>query len=212
MINIVVLISGSGSNLQAIMDACQSGMIAGRVVGVLSNKADAYGLVRAQHAGIATTVINHKYFANREAFDVAMRQHIDVWQPDVVVLAGFMRILTPAFVQCFEGKLVNIHPSLLPVYKGLHTHKRVLASGDKRHGCSVHFVNHELDGGAVIAQAVFDVLPQDNEQTLTERVHKYEHLLYPQVLSWLANSRLSYQHGIPVLDGQVLSHPVRLLF
>jgi phosphoribosylglycinamide formyltransferase-1 len=123
-----------------------------------------------------------------------------------------MRILTPAFVQCFEGKLVNIHPSLLPVYKGLHTHKRVLASGDKRHGCSVHFVNHELDGGAVIAQAVFDVLPQDNEQTLTERVHKYEHLLYPQVLSWLANSRLSYQHGIPVLDGQVLSHPVRLLF
>ena len=108
MINIVVLISGSGSNLQAIMDACQSGMIAGRVVGVLSNKADAYGLVRAQHAGIATTVINHKDFANRDAFDVAMQQHIDVWQPDVVVLAGFMRILTPAFVQCFEGKLVNI--------------------------------------------------------------------------------------------------------
>jgi phosphoribosylglycinamide formyltransferase-1 len=212
VINIVVLISGSGSNLQAIMDACQSGMITGRVVGVLSNKADAYGLVRAQHAGIATTVINHKDFANREAFDVAMQQHIDVWQPDVVVLAGFMRILTPAFVQYFEGKLVNIHPSLLPVYKGLHTHKRVLASGDKRHGCSVHFVNHELDGGAVIAQAVFDVLPQDNEQTLTERVHQYEHLLYPQVLSWLANGRLRYQQGTPVLDGQVLGRAVRLLF
>ncbi len=210
--NIVVLISGSGSNLQAIMDACQSGMIAGRVVGVLSNKADAYGLVRAQQAGIATEVIYHKDFANRESFDFAMQQRIDKWQPDVIVLAGFMRILTPAFVQHFAAKLINIHPSLLPLYKGLHTHRRVMASGDNRHGCSVHFVNHELDGGAVIAQAIFDVLPQDNEQTLTQSVHKHEHLLYPQVLSWLASGRLSFQQAVPMLDGQALKCPVRLLF
>ena len=115
---IVVLISGSGSNLQAIIDACQSGYIAGQVVGVLSNKADAYGLVRAQQAGINTAIINHKEFATRQDFDVAMQQIIDAWQPDVVVLAGFMRILTPNFVQHFEGKLINIHPSLLPLYKG----------------------------------------------------------------------------------------------
>ncbi|HMY01504.1 MAG TPA: phosphoribosylglycinamide formyltransferase, partial [Agitococcus sp.] len=115
---IVVLISGSGSNLQAIIDACKSGYIAGQVVGVLSNKADAYGLVRAQQAGITTAVINHKQFATRQDFDLAMQKNIDAWQPDVVVLAGFMRILTPAFVQHFEGKLINIHPSLLPLYKG----------------------------------------------------------------------------------------------
>jgi phosphoribosylglycinamide formyltransferase-1 len=208
---IVVLISGSGSNLQAIIDACQSGVIAGQVVGVLSNKADAYGLARAEQADIDTAVIQHKDFANRDAFDLAMQEHIELWQPDMVVLAGFMRILTPAFVQHFAGRLLNIHPSLLPQYKGLHTHRRVMASGDKWHGCSVHFVNQELDGGAVIAQAVLDVLPQDNEQTLTERVHKHEHLLYPRVLSWLASGRLIYQQGSPVLDGQVLDQPVRLL-
>lgn len=209
---IVVLISGSGSNLQAIIDACQSRHIAGQIVGVLSNKADAYGLVRAQQAGIATAVINHKDYASRDAFDSAMQQIIDGWQPDIVVLAGFMRILTPVFVKHFEGRLLNIHPSLLPLYKGLHTHKRVLATGDKWHGCSVHFVNAELDGGPVIAQALLEVLPQDNEQTLTQSLHKHEHILYPQVLSWLASGRLVYQQGQPVLDGQALQRPVRLLY
>ena len=208
MIKIAVLVSGSGSNLQALIDA----NLSGQIVGVISNKPEAYALQRAENAGIATAVIEHKQYPHREAFDDVMHQQLLDWDVDLVVLAGFMRILTTAFVQYFEGKLVNIHPSLLPVYKGLHTHQRVLASGDKRHGCSVHFVNHELDGGAVIAQAVFDVLPQDNEQTLTERVHKYEHLLYPQVLSWLANGRLRYQQGVPMLDGQVLSRAVRLLF
>lgn len=210
--NIVVLISGSGSNLQAIMDACQSRHIAGQIVGVLSNKADAYGLVRAQQAGIATAVINHKEYPDRAGFDAAMQQIIDNWQPDMVVLAGFMRILTPAFVKHFEGRLLNIHPSLLPLYKGLHTHRRVLATGDKKHGCSVHFVSAELDGGPVIAQAVLDVKLQDNEQTLTQRVHKDEHLLYPQVLSWLASGRLVYRCGRPVLDGQTLERPVRLFY
>lgn len=209
---IVVLISGSGSNLQAIMDACQSGYIAGQVVGVLSNKADAYGLVRAQQAGINTAIINHKQFATRQDFDVAMQQIIDAWLPDVVVLAGFMRILTPTFVQHFEGKLINIHPSLLPLYKGLHTHQRVLATGDKLHGCSVHFVNAELDGGAVIAQAVIPVAANEGEQSLIQRVHKLEHLLYPLVLNWLSHGRLSYQQGLPVLDGQALSKPMKLLF
>ena len=128
-----------------------------------------------------------------------------------VVLAGFMRILTPAFVQYFEGKLLNIHPSLLPYYKGLHTHQRVLATGDNKHGCSVHFVNAELDGGAVIAQAVIDVLVNDNEHNLIENVHKHEHTLYPLVLSWLSHGRLRYQSGLPVLDGKVLMQPVRLL-
>ncbi len=209
---IVVLISGSGSNLQAIMDACQSGYIAGQVVGVLSNKADAYGLVRAQQAGINTAIINHKEFATRQDFDLAMQKIIDVWQPDVVVLAGFMRILTPAFVQHFEGKLINIHPSLLPLYKGLHTHQRVLATGDKLHGCSVHFVNAELDGGAVIAQAVLTVAANEAEQSLIQRVHKLEHIIYPLVLNWLSYGRLSYQQGLPVLDGQTLSTPMKLLF
>ena len=209
---IVVLISGSGSNLQAIIDACQSGYIAGQVVGVLSNTADAYGLVRAQQAGINTAIINHKEFATRQDFDVAMQQIIDAWQPDVVVLAGFMRILTPNFVQHFEGKLINIHPSLLPLYKGLHTHQRVLATGDKYHGCSVHFVNAELDGGAVIAQAVIPVAMNQSEQSLIESVHKLEHVIYPLVLNWLSHGRLSYQQGLPVLDGQVLSKPMKLLF
>ena len=210
--NIVVLISGSGSNLQAIIDACQAQHIKGQVVGVLSNKADAYGLVRAQQANIATATINHKDFDSRAAFDQAMQKIIEAWQPDVVVLAGFMRILTPAFVQYFEGKLLNIHPSLLPYYKGLHTHQRVLATGDNKHGCSVHFVNAELDGGAVIAQAVIDVLVNDNEHNLIEKVHKHEHTLYPLVLSWLSHGRLRYQSGLPVLDGKVLMQPVRLLY
>lgn len=210
--NIVVLISGSGSNLQAIIDACQAQHIKGQVVGVLSNKADAYGLVRAQQANIATATINHKDFDSRAAFDQAMQKIIEAWQPDLVVLAGFMRILTPAFVQYFEGKLLNIHPSLLPYYKGLHTHQRVLATGDNKHGCSVHFVNAELDGGAVIAQAVIDVLVNDNEHNLIEKVHKHEHTLYPLVLSWLSHGRLRYQSGLPVLDGKVLMQPVRLLY
>jgi phosphoribosylglycinamide formyltransferase-1 len=210
--NIVVLISGSGSNLQAIMDACAGGQIAGRVVGVLSNRADAFGLVRAAGAGIATAVIAHRDYENREAFDAAMQQQIDAWQPDVVVLAGFMRILTSGFVRHYEGRLLNIHPSLLPHYKGLHTHRRVLAAGDRLHGCSVHYVNAELDGGPAIVQGVVTVHPRDDEQTLTEKVHKVEHRLYPLVLSWMASGRLVYREGKPVIDGDGAAGPVKLLF
>lgn len=210
MLSIVVLVSGSGSNLQAIIDSIAAGHLKARIAGVLSNKADAYGLVRAQQAGIATAVLAHTAYADRESFDAAMMAKIDDWQPDVVVLAGFMRILTPGFVQHFEGRLVNIHPSLLPKYKGLHTHQRALENGDSEHGCSVHFVSAELDGGPVIGQAVVPVLPGDNETLLTERVHKSEHRLYPEVLVLMADGRLVYRDGLPWLDGKKLVTPVRL--
>jgi len=208
----VVLISGSGSNLQAILNACGQAATAtapvsipGHVVGVLSNKADAYGLVRAQHAGVATAVLAHTDFADRTEFDAAMLKQIDVWQADVVVLAGFMRILSPGFVNALQGRLINIHPSLLPKYKGLHTHQRALDAGERIHGCSVHFVTPELDGGPVIAQAVVDVRDDDSVETLAARVHAAEHRLYPTVLSWLAQRRLFLDAGQIYFDGQSLN-------
>jgi len=212
MLSIVVLISGSGSNLQAIIDNITAGRLKARIAGVLSNKADAYGLVRAQQAGIPTAVLAHTEYVDRESFDNAMMQQIDAWQPDVVVLAGFMRILTPAFVQHYEGRLLNIHPSLLPRHKGLHTHRRALEAGDSEHGCSVHFVTAELDGGPVIAQAVVPVLPHDNETLLNERVHKSEHRIYPEVLIWLAEGRLVYRDSHTWLDGDRMATPARLNF
>ncbi|HEX6592531.1 MAG TPA: phosphoribosylglycinamide formyltransferase [Moraxellaceae bacterium] len=210
MLKIAVLISGSGSNLQAIIDRIGGGDLQAQIVGVLSNKADAYGLVRARDKHIPTAIISHKDFADREAFDAAMVQAIDAWAPDVVVLAGFMRILTPHFVQHYEGRLLNIHPSLLPKYKGLHTHRRALEAGDAEHGCSVHFVTPELDGGPVLAQAVVRVQPGDSEESLTERVHKCEHRLYPQVLVWMANGELAWRDGAPVFRDQPLLTPLQL--
>lgn len=212
MLNIVVLISGSGSNLQAIIDTIATGRLKARIAGVLSNKADAYGLVRAHQAGIDTAVLSHAAFACREDFDTAMMQQIDTWSPDIVVLAGFMRILTPSFVEHYEGRLLNIHPSLLPRHKGMHTHRRALEAGDREHGCSVHFVTAELDGGPVIAQAVVAVRADDNETLLTERVHKSEHRIYPEVLVWIAEGRLVYREGEPWLDDKPLQTPVRMAF
>ncbi|MEL0028590.1 MAG: phosphoribosylglycinamide formyltransferase [Perlucidibaca sp.] len=214
-LRLVVLISGSGSNLQAVLDACGQSSRAGagmnaRVVGVLSNKADAFGLARATRAGVPTAVLDHTGYPDRESFDRAMAGVIDAWQPDVVVLAGFMRILSAGFVQHYAGRLLNIHPSLLPRYKGLHTHRRALAAGDAEHGCSVHFVTPELDGGPVIAQAVVRVEGTDNEETLADRVHAAEHRLYPAVLGWLADQRLQYRDGQPWFDGHPLAQPVRL--
>jgi len=215
-LRLVVLISGSGSNLQAILDACgQSEARAGermdaRVVGVLSNKAEAFGLARATRAGAPTAVLDHTAYADRESFDQAMISVIDAWRPDVVVLAGFMRILSAGFVRHYQGRLLNIHPSLLPKYKGLHTHRRALEAGDAEHGCSVHFVTPELDGGPVIAQAVVGVEQEDTEAELAGRVHAAEHRLYPAVLGWLAGRRLQYRDDAPWLDGQPLAQPVRL--
>ncbi|HGF6559149.1 TPA: phosphoribosylglycinamide formyltransferase [Providencia alcalifaciens] len=205
MKNIVVLISGSGSNLQSIIDACQRHEIDGQIVAVVSNKSDAYGLVRAQEASIPALCVSSKAFADRQAYDAALLEAIEQYQPDLVVLAGFMRILTPEFVKHFTGKMLNIHPSLLPKYPGLHTHRRALENGDKEHGTSVHFVTEELDGGPIILQGHVPVLPQDTEDDLVERVKLQEHLIYPQVIAWFVSGRLVMQDGKALLDGQPLS-------
>ncbi|CAG9421631.1 phosphoribosylglycinamide formyltransferase [Providencia alcalifaciens] len=205
MKNIVVLISGSGSNLQSIIDACQRHEIDGQIVAVISNKSDAYGLVRAQEAGIPALCVSSKAFTERQAYDAALLDAIEQYQPDLVALAGFMRILTPDFVKHFTGKMLNIHPSLLPKYPGLHTHRRALENGDKEHGTSVHFVTEELDGGPIILQGYVPVLPQDTEDDLVERVKLQEHLIYPQVIAWFVSCRLVMQDGKALLDGQPLS-------
>jgi phosphoribosylglycinamide formyltransferase-1 len=204
MKSIVVLISGSGSNLQAIIDACSSGFIPGKVAAVMSNKANAYGLARAGQAGISTQLVSHKSFASREKYDAALIDAIDQHQPDLVVLAGFMRILTPAFVQHFNGRLLNIHPSLLPRYQGLNTHQRAIDAGDTEHGCSVHFVTEQLDGGPVILQAKVPVFPDDDAVSLAERVHEQEHRIYPLVVRWYCQNRLQQQADQAWLDGKVL--------
>nr|WP_252730734.1 phosphoribosylglycinamide formyltransferase [Colwellia sp. E2M01] len=201
---IVILISGSGTNLQAIIDACEDKNYPGEVVGVLSNKEDAYGLTRAKNAEIPTVSLSHKGFASREDYDIALIKEIDNFDADVIVLAGFMRILTPAFVQHFQGKLINIHPSLLPKYQGLNTHQRAIDAGDKEHGVSVHFVTEELDGGPVILQAKVPVFDGDTVDDLSARVHEQEHRIYPLVVKWFAEKRLTMQGDNAVLDGNVL--------
>lgn len=201
--NVVVLISGSGSNLQALIDAIAAGLPA-RIGAVISNRADAYGLVRAQNAGIATAVLDHKGFDGREAFDRALIERIDAQQPDLVVLAGFMRILSAEFVRHYAGRLLNIHPSLLPRYKGLHTHQRALEAGDAEHGCSVHFVTEELDGGPLVVQAVVPVLDGDTPDILAQRVQRGEHHIYPLAVHWFAEGRLRLGEQGVELDGQPL--------
>lgn len=202
---IVVLISGSGTNLQAIIDACTDTNYPAEVVGVVSNKADAYGLTRAENADIAATSLSHKEFDSREDYDKALITQIDSFKADLVVLAGFMRILTPEFVQHYQGKLLNIHPSLLPKYQGLHTHQRAIDAGDKEHGVSVHFVTEELDGGPVILQAKVPVFDEDSIDDLAARVHQQEHRIYPLVVKWFAEKRLIMQNESAVLDNNILA-------
>lgn len=198
---VVVLISGSGSNLQALIDSIRDDQVPASLCAVISNRADAYGLQRAADAGIATRVLDHKAYAGREAFDAALIEAIDSWQPDLVVLAGFMRILTSAFVQHYQGRLLNIHPSLLPRHKGLNTHQRALEAGDHEHGCSVHFVSEELDGGPVVVQAVLPVSANDTPEQLAERVHRLEHQIYPLAVRWFAEDRLHLTAEGAMLDG-----------
>jgi len=205
MKSIVVLISGSGSNLQAIIDACAAGFIAGRISAVISNKAGVYGLQRAADADIPAVVLDHKSYVDRQSYDVALQQTIDSYQPDLVVLAGFMRILTPDFAGHYLGRLLNIHPSLLPKYQGLHTHQRALDAGDTQHGCSVHFVTAELDGGPVILQAKVPIFAGDDAAQIAERVHEQEHRIYPLVVRWFCQGRLQQQADKALLDGQILS-------
>ncbi|WGZ93287.1 MAG: phosphoribosylglycinamide formyltransferase [Candidatus Thiothrix putei] len=209
--NLVVLISGSGSNLQALIKAIHTGRLAARITAVISNRADAYGLQRAAEADIPTAVLSHQDFASREAFDQALQQRIDAYQPDLVVLAGFMRILTPGFVRHYEGRMLNIHPSLLPLYKGIHTHRRVLEDGGHEHGVSVHFVTPELDGGPVIMQAKVPVLPSDTEASLAQRIQTQEHVIYPQVVKWFVEGRLKLADNQATLDGNALTRPIQHL-
>jgi phosphoribosylglycinamide formyltransferase-1 len=201
---IVVLISGSGSNLQAIIDAINSGRIHGQIVRVISNKADAYGLVRAATAGIPTACIDHKAYASREAFDTDVRQIIDDAEADLVILAGFMRILSAEFVRHYSGRMLNIHPSLLPKYKGLHTHQRALEARDKEHGCTVHFVTEELDGGPLLIQAIVPVISTDDEESLQRRVHTREHIAYPLAVELICSNRVKFNTTGIYLDDKLL--------
>ncbi|AJA44325.1 phosphoribosylglycinamide formyltransferase [Frischella perrara] len=197
---IIVLVSGNGSNLQAIINACQNNLINGKIVAVISNKPDVYSLMRAKQANIPSHVINHKEFATREAFDHQLQLQIEQYQPDLIVLAGYMRILTPHFVQHYSGKMLNIHPSLLPKYPGLNTHRRAMEAGDKEHGTTVHFVTDELDGGPIILQAKVPIFDNDEEQDIVERVLAQEHQIYPLVIKWFCDDRLTMINGRAYLD------------
>lgn len=184
--NLVVIISGRGSNLEAILQA----RLPARVAAVISNNPDARGLAIARARGIAATVVDHRAFADREAFDAALAAEVERHRPDLVALAGFLRVLTAAFVERFRGRLMNIHPSLLPAFPGLDTHRRALAAGVRIHGCTVHFVTPELDRGPIIVQAAVPVAPDDDERTLAARVLAEEHRIYPQAIRWFCEGRL----------------------
>ena len=197
MKNIVILISGRGSNMEALVHAAREEQWPARIAAVISNKADAKGLAFAAEHGIPTAVVPNKDFATREAFDAALRDVVDSFAPDLVVLAGFMRILTPGFVDHYDGRLLNIHPSLLPLFPGLHTHQQALDAGVTTHGATVHFVTAQLDHGPVVAQAQIDVLPGDTPDTLAARLLGEEHKLYPLAVRLFVHDRLS------IVDGNV---------
>ncbi len=195
MKNIVILISGRGSNMEALIAAREAGQLPVHIAAVISNRPDAKGLETAARAGIATACLDHKAFAGREAFDAALAECIDRFAPDLVVLAGFMRILTEGFVRHYDGRLMNIHPSLLPAFPGLHTHRQALDEGVRIHGCTVHFVTPELDHGPVIIQAAVPVLDGDTEDDLAARILVQEHKVYPQAVRWFAEDRLRLENG-----------------
>ena len=196
MKSIVILISGRGSNMEAIVHACQQEGWPARIAAVISNKADASGLRFAASHGITTAVVDHKAFTSREAFDAELAKVIDGFAPDVVVLAGFMRILTEGFVRHYDGRLLNIHPSLLPAFPGLHTHQRAIEAGCKLAGATVHFVTPELDHGPIVMQAAVPVLAGDTAETLSNRVLTQEHHIYRESVRWLVEGRLSLSEGV----------------
>lgn len=205
MKTIVILISGRGSNMEALLQAVSAGELPVRVAAVLSNRGDAKGLETAAAAGIETRVLDHKTYSSREAFDAALAAAIDGYSPDLVVLAGFMRILGDDFVRRYEGRLVNIHPSLLPSFPGLHTHRRALEEGVRIHGCTVHLVTPKLDHGPIIVQAAVPVLDGDSEDDLAARVLAQEHRIYPLALRWFAEGRLQVVDGRVRVAGDPLS-------
>jgi len=203
LLALAVLISGNGSNLQAIIDAINNGLAA-EIKVVISNKADAYGLERARAANIPTEILSHRDYATREAYDMALQACIDSYKVQLIILAGFMRILTPTFVEHFAQRILNIHPSLLPKYPGLDTHQKALQAGDKLHGASVHIVTADLDNGPVIAQASVAITPTDDINSLQTKVHAVEHKLYPYVIDLYTQNRLQLRQECVILDGQVL--------
>ncbi|MCC6206969.1 MAG: phosphoribosylglycinamide formyltransferase [Gammaproteobacteria bacterium] len=207
---VAVLISGRGSNLQAIIDAVRAGALDVNICLVLSNRAEAQGLERARAAGIPTAVLTPATPADRAAYDRALRERIDASGARLIVLAGFMRVLTPEFVRHYDGRLINIHPSLLPAFTGLHTHRRALAAGVAEHGASVHFVTEELDGGPVILRARVAVLAGDDEHTLADRVHRVEHHILPLTIRWYAAGRLRKDGDRVRFDGRTLDAPLDL--
>ncbi len=200
--SVVVLLSGNGSNLQALIDSSPGGDY--RIVGVISNKEDAYGLCRARLSNINSTLIDHRHYESRELFDQALAKAIDNYQPGLIVLAGFMRILGASFVKRYQGQILNIHPSLLPAYPGINTNQRVLHAGEEEHGVSVHFVTEELDGGPVIFQESIKIDPADTVESLTTKIHRIEHGIYPTVVSWFAAGRVRLESNKAFLDDQLL--------
>jgi len=206
--SLVVLISGSGSNLQALIDAIENKDIDAEIKAVICNKATAFGLVRASKADIETYIVDHKQFPDRESFDRAIMDIIDPYKPDLVILAGFMRILSDVFIDHYRHHLINIHPSLLPKYKGLNTHQQAIDNNDSIHGASVHYVSHELDSGPIVIQAEIPVLPTDDAETLASRVLKEEHVIYPMVIRMHTEGRLSYDGDQLDLDGRPLKEPL----
>tara|TARA_R110002167_G_scaffold55676_22_gene158032 strand:- start:1112 stop:1768 length:657 start_codon:yes stop_codon:yes gene_type:complete len=199
--SIVVLVSGNGSNLQAIIDACEQGKIPAKITAVISNKAQAYGLQRAKTAGIPAVVVDHTAYLTREAYDQQLLAQISKFAPDLIVLAGFMRILSHEFVENFQGQMLNIHPSLLPKYKGLHTHQRAIDAGDQEHGASVHFVTADLDDGPVVLQSKVPIFENQDAEELAERVIVQERQMYPLVVKWFCQDRLIMLNNKAFLDG-----------
>ncbi|TCP95230.1 formyltetrahydrofolate-dependent phosphoribosylglycinamide formyltransferase [Cricetibacter osteomyelitidis] len=204
MKKIVVLISGQGTNLQAMIDACKCGEIPAKIVGVVSNKANAYGLQRAKSAGISIQVFERKTFENNLSMDLAIADYIESLGADLVVLAGYMKILTAAFTQRFAGKILNVHPSLLPKYPGLQTYQRAIEAGDTEHGVTVHFVNEEVDGGTIVLQAKVPIFPDDTVDDVEERTREQELRIYPLVVKWFTQERLTLVNGKAYLDNELL--------
>jgi len=198
----VVLISGSGSNLQSLIDKSKD--INLEISCVISNNPNAYGLKRAKKANIETKILDHNEFSSRESYDNSLKEIIEKFNPEVIILAGFMRILTANFVNHFLGRVLNIHPSLLPKYPGLHTHQRAIDAGDKVHGVSVHFVTPELDGGPIIAQKKIEVYLDDDADSLSKRLLKEEHIIYPEVVQWFAQGRLMLKDNMAYLDKKLI--------
>ena len=209
-IRLAVLISGRGSNLQAILDQAASGELPAQIAAVISNRPGVAGLERARKAGVPALELDHKNFADRSDFEAALIELIDHQRPDLVILAGFMRVLTAGFTEHYRGRLLNIHPSLLPKFRGLHTHERVIAAGETEHGASIHFVTAELDGGPVIAQARVPVLPGDDPDTLAARLLEREHRLYPLAIRWFAEGRIELDGERVRFDGKPMVEPLRL--